>query len=346
MVRGFAATYVFAGHLFLERILPETNPLRFLFGFGQEAVMLFFLISGFVIYYSTERRADITFREYALRRFLRIYPIFLIALVLSVLCARDIHVLGYQLTVRQVLGNLFMFQDFKGGKPGVFTDALGGNAPLWSLTYEWWFYMLFFPIYAYVGARARVHCTAILSLVGFMSYLAVPNQVSLILTYFILWWCGAELARAYLSQGRVTLRSQRWTVAYVGLFAACMAGQVIAAWVRRQPLAFGIHPILELRHFVACALFLLGAIVWSRLRWRGFERIFGAFAFVAPISYALYVFHHPLAVTANYLRWLPSPAVQLACYIGITVAAAYLAEARLQPIIARWFQKRVLLRSA
>jgi peptidoglycan/LPS O-acetylase OafA/YrhL len=48
--RGFAAFYVLMHHL---RPLRDT-PFDILFRFGQEAVILFFLVSGFVIYLSCQ----------------------------------------------------------------------------------------------------------------------------------------------------------------------------------------------------------------------------------------------------------------------------------------------------
>jgi peptidoglycan/LPS O-acetylase OafA/YrhL len=57
--------------------------LSFLFRFGQEAVMLFFLLSGFVIYYSFSLGKDKSFQGYFQRRWLRIYPIFIFALLIG-----------------------------------------------------------------------------------------------------------------------------------------------------------------------------------------------------------------------------------------------------------------------
>ena len=83
MLRGFAALYVFATHFVPARVLSKESGMGFVFRFGQEAVMLFFLLSGFVIYYSTAKQGDKSFRPYFARRLRRIYPIYLIALALS-----------------------------------------------------------------------------------------------------------------------------------------------------------------------------------------------------------------------------------------------------------------------
>ena len=56
-LRGLAAGYVFVHHFAHIILAPKYPRLASLFVFGQSAVMLFFVISGFVIYYSTFGRS-------------------------------------------------------------------------------------------------------------------------------------------------------------------------------------------------------------------------------------------------------------------------------------------------
>ena len=75
MMRGFAAVYVMAGHLAHHFSLGlgtrADEIIAAPFGYGQEAVMLFFLISGFVIFYSTEKKKP-DFKTYFSHRWKRI----------------------------------------------------------------------------------------------------------------------------------------------------------------------------------------------------------------------------------------------------------------------------------
>ncbi len=336
MLRGFAALYVFAGHFVNVRLLSKASEAGFLLRFGQEAVMLFFLLSGFVVYYSTAKHGDVAFRPYFVRRLRRIYPIFLIALLISGLSALAASTTGrITFSLSQLWGNLGMFQDFASGKPGVAVPTLFGNVALWSLSYEWWFYMMFFPIYRYVPAAWRIHVVAAISIVGFATYWLHFNQVSLFLMYFILWWTGAELARAYLEKPTITFASQRMSIVYLAILTALVATPVVYAQRAHQALPFGEHPVLEFRHFAACLTFLIGGLVWARLKWIGFRRIFGAFAFVAPISYALYVFHYPLAVKSSFLNGIPWLPARIAGYLAVTFILAYVAEVPFQNWINR-----------
>jgi peptidoglycan/LPS O-acetylase OafA/YrhL len=143
-VRGFAAVYVFLSHFVLERIFDKASLFGLPFRFGQEVVILFFLMSGFVIAWSYEQQVDKAFLTFFKKRMLRVYPIYILALILSVTLAGNYSSLLSFDFFFQLFGNLVMLQDFEAGKPGVWFSPLGGDSPLWSLSYEWWFYMLFF----------------------------------------------------------------------------------------------------------------------------------------------------------------------------------------------------------
>src|SRR5690349_6415685 len=139
-LRGFAAIYVVVYHVLMHVQLKVAGfDLLFFFRFGQEAVILFFLLSGFVIKYSFERSKDKSFKSYFLKRFTRIFIPLLFVLVLSyalqsVAAGRLINPAAGTL-----MANLCMLQDVN-VKPNVFFSTYMGNAPLWSLAFEWWFY--------------------------------------------------------------------------------------------------------------------------------------------------------------------------------------------------------------
>ncbi len=339
MLRGFAAIYVFAGHMLFERGLSKSGGVGFLFRFGQEAVMLFFIISGFVIFHSTHHHANKSFRSYFLRRLKRIYPIFLFALLVSYLSVRLTGSIPADWRIGSgFLGNVMMFQDFGTGKPGVVVDPFCGNLPLWSLSYEWWFYMMFYPIYSYVSPRFQQTLVFVLSLIGVVSYWCFPNQVSLFLMYFILWWSGVEVARTMAQGHPASIRTQSRTISALLIISTLVAGMAVSYVRHGGALSFGIHPILELRHFLSCLLLLCGGLWWAGKSWRGFETVFRHFAVFAPISYGVYVLHYPLAVRGSYLSGLLSRPWDLLGYIAVTFALAYVAEVPFQRLNNRIFK--------
>ncbi|RZL50971.1 MAG: acyltransferase, partial [Pedobacter sp.] len=151
-LRGFAAFYVvihhFLGFTELKKNVPEI--FHFPFRFGQEIVLLFFLMSGFVIYAANQKIRDKFFLEYLKKRVIRIYPTFILTLILSIIILKINNEYLKQTDFVDLLGNIFMLQD-TGNKPGAIVYPFLQNYPLWSLSYEWWFYMLFFPICFYIN---------------------------------------------------------------------------------------------------------------------------------------------------------------------------------------------------
>jgi len=130
--RGFAAFYVFLHHTFSHETLFGL-PLGWTLRFGQEAVMLFFLLSGFVINYSYSEKQTSSF-DYIFNRATRIFiPLVPVLFLSYIASAYSIGRLP-NIEVSELLGNLFMLQDASFLKPGVIVDPYMGNEPLWSLS--------------------------------------------------------------------------------------------------------------------------------------------------------------------------------------------------------------------
>lgn len=144
LIRFIAAFAVLACHFrgafFTEySLLPEEqhNPLVFTFYFithlGFEAVIVFFVLSGFLVGGKTIKRiADGTFRakDYAIDRFARI----MLPLIASLLFYLPIClVIGTPIVISDWIGSLLSLQ-------GILTSS--PFATLWSLSYEVWFYIL------------------------------------------------------------------------------------------------------------------------------------------------------------------------------------------------------------
>lgn len=140
-VRGLAAAYVVAHHISSNLLGLQQTLIGQPFRFGLEAVLVFFLLSGFVISHATESNPDIdlNWKKYFFLRIRRIYPIFVISLFLAF--AIDSHYHGGKLGWGSLMGNLGMMQDI-GNKPGVWIRPFAHNSPLWSLSYEMTFYLL------------------------------------------------------------------------------------------------------------------------------------------------------------------------------------------------------------
>jgi peptidoglycan/LPS O-acetylase OafA/YrhL len=323
-VRGFAAAYVFAGHL-IEVNFHHSGGWTLLFRFGQEAVIIFFVLSGFVIMHSTDAHADKSFRGYLSRRFLRIYPIFLLALALSYALSRR-----WTLDAGSLIGNVLMLQDVKFEKPGVMFGTFEGNLPLWSLSYEWWFYMMFFPLYRLVAERAQLLVVTAASIVAVVGYNATHFQPLLFVAYFPLWWAGVELARAEARKEPIPFARIAASLAFLAL---TFAAYVIAAMAAGHLINFGLHPALELRHALAGIAIVAATFVYRRFQIEAADRIVRPFAVIAPISYGIYALQWPVLKSIRTAS-LPSP-VQLAFGVLAVIAVAYIAEMASRQLVMR-----------
>jgi peptidoglycan/LPS O-acetylase OafA/YrhL len=334
-LRGFAAAYVFIHHA-----RPAENVgVGSLLYFGQEAVILFFLLSGFVIYYATSspNHGPLSIRDYLIHRTRRIYPLLIISLMAAYISASIAAGTMVPVMWPNLMQNIFMMQDVSALKRGVWADTYYGNSPLWSLSYEWWFYLLFIPLELLrpFRAQAKLRAVAILSIVGFCTYQLHPNPISLFASYFIIWWVGVEMAREYRTHAAVTFTRQKAVVATLIGCAFLWAMPILSGYFGGERLRFGIDPVLQTRHFFAAGAIVVTGLIWRWARLRGFRYTLGPFRILAPISYSLYLLHVP--VLAALEHWgMADPIVRAISAAILLIPICYLLEVRLQRIINRW----------
>ena len=292
-LRGIVALYV-ALHHFVHLVLVKTYPImgKF-FIFGQSAVILFFVMSGFVIYYSSfGHYQNLNFRVYFIRRFRRIYPLFLLALLVTYLVECLLAGTFYQPSYYELFGNLLMLQDHS--KLGNWFSPFMDNSPLWSLSYEWFFYMLFFPTYLLFKKKTflQKYAVLILSLTGYAIYWFYPNQISLFLMYYILWWSGVELAKEYLATNQLTWKKQSFSIIAIGILSLCW----ILIWSQSSfmMISSSQHPVLETRHFMSTFFIFIIGMGWYKAKGIGLLTIIRLGGYFAPISYGIYIFHMPI----------------------------------------------------
>lgn len=325
-VRGFAALYVVLHHI---RGNFDNKFIQTLLSFGQEAVILFFLLSGFVIFYSVRDINSLNFSEYLIKRLRRIYPIFLAALGIAYIAALVKGNNRVHADIATALGNIFMLQDEGRGRPGVWFDVFSGNSPLWSLSYEVWFYMLFFPISKFVNLNKQKVVVFYVSLSGTLLFFLLPNQISIFFSYFIIWWCGVELARQYRRDGIPTLSGQTTMLLLLLCVGVLWAANAILEASSYPDASIGTYPYLQVRHFFVAFFFVLVSLLWARAGFLGFHYVFGSFRSLAPVSYGIYLFHYPIVAT----RISVTGIMKVICVISLmlfTYVLAYLFEVIIQ----------------
>jgi peptidoglycan/LPS O-acetylase OafA/YrhL len=298
--------------------------------FGPEAVIVFFLLSGFVIYYSASTNPlDLRLRNYSIKRIRRIYPIFLCAMIVAYLGQAVVLRSWFVPNLKMLLGNLVMCQ-------GISIDPFY-DGPLWSLSYEWWFYVLFFLVIKLEQNPGRRQFWAMgFSLAGLISALIYLNQASLFLMYFMIWWCGAELARQYVDDGKITWRRQRLPVAALTALSLLSVLFIVPAYRAHAPLSFIEYPILFSRHLFSAVLLIAIGIAWHRKGFVGFDLFLGKFAVFAPISYGIYVLHAPILFAVDSFAPGGFIALKIAVICLLILGMAYVLEILMQSKINRW----------
>ena len=190
LLRGMAAWLVLGGHLrglvfqsYAELAAEQTGPLvkafYFATGLGAHAVLAFFALSGFLV--GGKALGDLlsgrfTWTGYMLRRLTRLWLVIVPLLVVTFVLDRT----GLALTGGAGYDGRFYDVFNSGPKPlhgidhgmatllgnvaflhTIVVPVFGSNGPMWSLTNEFWYYVVF-PLAAWVGL-ARVSLAARIS---------------------------------------------------------------------------------------------------------------------------------------------------------------------------------------
>ena len=207
LARFLAALAVVSSHFVLKQVaggaMGELLP-----SFGREAVITFFVLSGFVIAYTTERKGACA-REYVLARCTRIYSVVIPALVLALACivllpVADAYQAAYQLErpiLYLPLHLLFL------GQSWTLAEVPLLLLPYWSLCYEVWYYVLF-GVAFYLRGRLRVCAVAlVLAVMGYKLWLLLPVWLSGVALYHLQarCWLPQALARVGLAASLVAL---------------------------------------------------------------------------------------------------------------------------------------------
>jgi peptidoglycan/LPS O-acetylase OafA/YrhL len=362
LIRGVSAVAVMAYHLrglffvdfpFLARKSLFSTALYAATGYGHQAVIVFFVLSGYFIGTSVRQSTDQrrwSWRTYLVARLTRLQLVLLPALILGALWDR----IGMRIpqaaplyydalykfngpsvalrsTFPVFFGNLFFLQS-------ILSPVFGSNGPLWSLSYEFWYYIVFpvllFAAAAWTGTRERfLYAGIVLLLLWF-----VGAQISL---YFLIWLAGALAGRLpRIAESRWLLRAAPWTTGLI--FAGSLA------WCRTHRLSSDV--LTDYVVGFCFALWLYALLLGSR------EDVDPAYARgakkLAGFSYTLYLTHFPTLLLLRALidrqgNWQPDPRhLVYALGLGLLILAysygvAECTEARTAVVRSRLLRPRI-----
>ena len=185
LARGCAALAVVLAHFGYFHIFDDAQIAR-LPDFGREAVIAFFVLSGFVIAYSAEHK-NLTARSYVVARASRLYAVVLPVLALSFGLAAwvryGLHLpLDDAYEVRRAWLYVPVHLAFLGDVWHL-VERPPWLIPYWSLDYEAWYYVLFGVLHYLPGRRRWLAAALVLACVGPRLWLLLPVWLSGVALY-------------------------------------------------------------------------------------------------------------------------------------------------------------------
>ncbi|MDP9052705.1 MAG: acyltransferase [Acidobacteriota bacterium] len=308
LVRGLAALLVFVGHLRLiitghTGAASASNGVGAILhhpanatGLGHASVVIFFVLSGYLVGGSVLRdlgRNAFSWSKYAVRRLSRLWTV----LIPCLLIGGSIDYLTSRWFANTQVFVSGEFTQELHGFPGVLdfvkylsflqsidrltTKPFGTNVALWSLSAEFWYYVLFPLLAAGILSRSRTKLFRV-SLAVLTACLMWFLGKSL-MQYFPLWLCGVA---AYLAPMKIPARIQKALIAglvlqFCMVLYFCRAHEV-------DPLAADV--------FIALSFTCLLYALLHRLESAGssvYARIAHGLSFP---SYTLYASHIPICI--------------------------------------------------
>ncbi|MFI6925662.1 acyltransferase family protein [Nonomuraea spiralis] len=360
-LRGIGALAVVAEHL-LPWFLPALRP--FWFSLGVYGILVFFLVSGYIIPTSLERHGDV--RAFWTSRFFRLYPLYLAVIALVLAASWWVPVReGVPRDGSAVAAHATMLLD---------VVSVGGVADtMWTLSYEMVFYLLVTALFM-IKAHERSGLVSVLfagaSVVvglvvsgavlrgGWLAYVSCAVFAAGLACVVGGWFRRTAACVLGLMALALLLLSSRVPWLGAAVVAVMFAGTAIHRWERGRG---GLWPVAVTAALVAAAplwaiesgwwwvepdvwlttIALAAATFAGAMALRG-RRLPAVLTWLGLISYSLYLVHHPLLkyfveVTGD-LRWSPLPyqlamaALALVLILGISALAYHYVERPMQTL--------------
>lgn len=203
------------------------------------------------------------------------------------------------------------------------------DGPLWTLSYEWWFYILTFLVARLWNGRTLSTVAPLLTVLAMLWI----GRNTLFLWFLLIWLGGFGLGQAYLAGA---LRRDKFWHRVAMMTALTLVAILLLG--RDHVLRDLLNPFdtPSAQKIMVCAgwlfTFAIAAVlhIGGRKQWRLPSAITGLSAF----SYTLYVIHYPLLLLAwsllhpfaHALDWPATMGIAAATLVPIIIASALLAK--------------------
>lgn len=314
-------------------------------GHGSLFVWCFFVVSGLCIHLSIARSitsGNFRWRHYVAARVTRIYPLFLLGLLLAIVAWWFTDDPGSEPASRpwpQFFSSLFSLQ--------AFTSTFPNYQPSWSLSNEMIYYLAW-PV-ALLALRRQAGVAIAFSLISafffslvigiawfvfhqFETSAAIKGLWSVCILY-PLWLWGAWLAENW---GTFSPRISR--LLWLGSFPLCLMAELLLAWVRFNNGLHSITAFIGLTSVPGITLLLAGArharlasLDWAQplIRWLG------------QFSYPCYVLHMQMLIVVDRVL-LPKLGGEIATHPLLRAMILLVPVFLLLALIGPWLERGIM----
>jgi peptidoglycan/LPS O-acetylase OafA/YrhL len=303
-IRGAAALVVLLGHtksLFFSSLTTSsvTSQAANYIGsgsratVGEEAVIIFFVLSGYLVGGSvirTVQNGTWSWKNYLFKRITRLWVVLIPALLLGIsLDLLGMHLFGSATSIyaghapslvpddvsarlgwKVIAANAVFLQ-------GILAPTAGTNNSLWSLTYEWWYYLQFPLLFLAFSKTVRPTIRVVYLALVLGSAFFVGKEIVI---YFPTWLLGAAVAALPVT------KLSRWLA--IPLLASSISCLLLVKWLDLSKYSAAWCVAIAFSLILFCAVRQVG-----RCRNVMYRRVSG---FFSDISYTLYLVHLPLAI--------------------------------------------------
>jgi len=358
LIRGSAALLVVMGHL--RSLMFENWKGGDIFAYffyaitslGHQAVIVFFVLSGFFVggSFIADKNKDIF--KYSIKRISRFYTVLIPALVLTwiidsigiyLLKANalyggysDNYVLKYdvasRLNLETLFANMIYLQD-------IIHPTFGSNGALWSLAYEFWFYIIFpLLLFLFSSNKRNYKIVAFTAIVTMFYFLGLKGFI-----FLLIWFIGVLVYSLYKEEdiNKKIKQSKYKIILILAFICTLLMSFVCRTWGLIADLFLGIS-------FGLLLLVILNSKEISSIYLRKIA------TFIANISFSMYAIHLPILVLIiafftkgnvfefnfmNLVKYL----IILGCVIGLSFifwrsfeSKTYIVNSYLSKLLKKW----------